>query len=88
MKLDTLSNITKATRTYSPEVILPIGVVNMISSVILSAKRMQPEIYKILYHRTHNHYYKIRYIQLTHTNNWLKMHGYPMNRKLISKRKS
>lgn len=81
MKLDTLSKIKKLCNEYVPEMLYPAGIIGILTSMTgyVDLKR----VYKVLYQNSGNEFYKIRYMQLTHSNNWLKMHGYPMRRKTL-----
>lgn len=65
--------------------ILSAGVVGMMAYIPTSDRKIQ--VYKALYKATGCDYYRVRFIQMTHSNNWLKTHGYPMRRKRSVSRK-
>lgn len=46
-----------------------------------SGKKPSPRDYLRLYELTGEENYKIRHLQLTKSNNWLRLHGYPMRKK-------
>lgn len=48
----------------------------------LATKKQRVRCYKMLYEHTGDERYKIKYLQLTKSNNWMRMHGYPMRRKI------
>ena len=50
---------------------------------LLTVKQYENEAahWKLMYDITGSEIYLLRYLQMTKTNNWLKMHGYPMRRK-------
>lgn len=75
-------------KKYSPQILTTVGAVGFIANTNISSMRTK-RMYEALYKATGNEFYKIRVMQITHSNNWLKMHGYPMNRKRnMSKRTS
>ena len=64
---------------YSPEVLQVAGIVNTIHAAMLSPISNR-SICKVLYKQTGNKKYLVEYYRLTKSNNWLRMHGYPMRR--------
>lgn len=70
-------------REHTPEVLTGIGVVGTVMSTMLvvSQYKNKAVYYKIMYEHTGSDIYLIKYLQMTKTNNWLKMHGYPMRRR-------
>ncbi len=44
--------------------------------------RKTPMVYWSLYKATREDKYLAKYYRITKSNNWLKMHGYPLRRKL------
>ncbi len=88
MKLDSIHKIYESFEKHSPEILIAVGVAGYIGSTLMVINRNNPLVHKALYQATGNKYYEIRYMQLTHSNNWLKMHGYPMRRKLRMRKKS
>lgn len=66
---------------HSPSVLSVVGIAAMVVRTMMGAK-IRPEIFMRIYRATGNEYYRIRYYQMTKSNNWLRMHGYPMRRKI------
>lgn len=81
LKLDSLSKISEVCKKHSPDILSVVGIVEMVTSTIMAIQKDPKRLYEVLYQTTGNEFYKTRYMQITHSNNWLKMHGYPMNRK-------
>ena len=74
-------NISDVCSTYPPKTL---SVADIAYRVMDNAKltvECCKRVLNSLYGATGNGYYRVRYMQVTHTNNWLKMHGYPMRRK-------
>lgn len=83
MKLDSLSKISELCKKHSPKILT-----GMVTNTTMAIKKDSKRLYEVLYRATGNEFYKTRNMQITHSNNWLKMHGYPMNRKSHIKKKS
>lgn len=60
-------NLLKKVEKYTPEYISPIGVVASIITIREAFKKSE-------------RYFR-KYMRKARSNNWLKMHGYPMRRK-------
>ena len=75
-----LSKISDKVLNHIPETLSVLGVAATMIGTMMCMK-FEPKLYNIRYKRTGNEYYLIRYYQKTKSNNWLKMHGYPMRRK-------
>lgn len=81
MELKSVYETMNYVKKHKPEIMIASGMVGIICDIQSSLRGNKPLLYKRLYEYTRNEYYEIRYMQLTHSNNWLKMHGYPMRRK-------
>lgn len=68
-------------KKHTPQIVTTVGVASFIVSTHIGSQMRTERVYKALYIATGNKFYKMRVMQMTHSNNWLKMHGYPMNRK-------
>lgn len=62
-------------KKYEPTIITVAGIANVIMC------RITPEGYLRLYQTTGDELYLAKYLRLTKSNNWLKMHGYPIRRR-------
>lgn len=81
MEILTISNkIRGICKKSAPEILSGAGVVGMIYSNIFTYGKSRLNMLNVLYRRTGNKKYLVRYLQLTKSNNWLRMHGYPTNR--------
>lgn len=74
-----IRNATNLCKKYQPVILSVAGIMPMIYTIY--TKRDKARIYMALYNSTKNEYYWVRYLQLTHSNNWLRMHGYPMKKR-------
>lgn len=79
MKLDSIINIREKLEIYSPDITLGAGIVGMVTSAMMTCR--SPKIYLTLYKTTGEERWLVKYLRLTKSNNWLRMHGYPMRRK-------
>jgi hypothetical protein len=70
---------------HSPTILTAIGVIGAIASSIMATKR-NPKILLAMYRATGNEDYLIRYYRMTKSNNWLKMHGYPMRQRVQTRK--
>lgn len=75
-----LSKIGYKLSKHGPAVLTVIGADAMVAQMMMGAK-IGPEIFMRMHRATGDEYYRIRYYQMTKSNNWLRMHGYPMRRK-------
>lgn len=62
-------------KKYGSKIIRVAGMANMTTCIIT------PEGYLRLYQTTGDKTYLAKYLRLTKSNNWLKMHGYPIRRR-------
>lgn len=76
-KLETVNGIIGK---YIPEELSIVGVNAMVASCALSALSSEMQVLRTL--AKHNICFKVKYLQKTRSNNWLKIHGYPMKRKI------
>lgn len=68
--------------SYMPETPNVMRIVDTVTKVNIAFRNNRIAVLKALASRDNpNGRYVIKYMQLTHSNNWLKMHGYPMKRK-------
>lgn len=74
-------SLTTIMRKNTPAILCGLGVVATVARTMMSIKR-DARYWKIMYESTGCEYYKLRYLQMTKSNNWLRMHGYPMKRKI------
>jgi hypothetical protein len=65
----------------SAVILTGVGVVGSMMESMLCMRR-SPRHMKIMYDITGEDFYNYRYLQMTKSNNWLRLHGYPMRRKL------
>lgn len=68
--LNLVSKNEEKLNSYIPEVIC-VNPMTLIMSNVMCYRRMIARV----------NTYKMKVIRSTHSNNWLKMHGYPMRRK-------
>ena len=73
-------SLTTIMRKHTPAILCSLGVVATVVQTMMSVKRDE-RYWKFMYEYTGCEYYKLRYLQMTKSNNWLRMHGYPMRRK-------
>lgn len=73
-----LQGLIDCARKHTPEILTAAGLASALTTVFTN---WDPVIrYKSLYKATGSEYHKIRYMQVAHSNNWMKMHGYPIVR--------
>ena len=81
MEILTIGNkIRDISKKSSPEILSTAGIVGMIYSNIFTYGIGRLHMLSVLYRTTGDNKYLVEYLQLTKSNNWLRMHGYPMNR--------
>lgn len=68
-------------RNHSPEIIAGIGVIGSITQSMMFNGNNRLRTLKLLYELTGDPMYDIEIKHMTKSNNWLRMHGYPMRRK-------
>ena len=67
---------------YIPETLNIMGIVKTVADCKIAVRNNRITVIKALASRDKpNGRYVIKYIQLTHSNNWLRMHGYPMKKR-------
>ena len=76
-----LNKLGDTIRKHSPAILTVIGAAATVMQAMMGS-RIGPEIFMRMYRTTGDEYYRIRYYQMTKSNNWLRMHGYPMKRKI------
>ena len=81
IKLDKVHEVFKIIRKYEPEILCSASVCRTMASVT-AYTRKTPMVYWSLYKATREDKYLAKYYRITKSNNWLKMHGYPLRRKL------
>lgn len=79
MKLDSITKMKDVVKKHSPEILLGAGIAGMIAQTMMV--RNPSRVYLNLYKATGDESYLVKYYRLTKSNNWLKMHGYPMRRR-------
>lgn len=65
---------------HSPEVLTGIGIAGTVAASIMRTKQSR-SYNRIMYEVIGEEVSLVRYLRMTKSNNWLKMHGYPMRRK-------
>lgn len=73
--------VRNCVKKYAPDILLSVGVIGTVMSGMMRSAERSHVYYRMMYRLTNSRYYDIRYMQLTHSNNWLRMHGYPMNKR-------
>lgn len=69
-------------KPYIPDTLNVMGIVNTVAEVNIAFHNNRIAVLKALASRDNpNVRFVIKYMQSTHSNNWLKMHGCPMKRK-------
>jgi hypothetical protein len=75
----TIRKISTILSKNTPEIVTCIGIVGTIMSIKLG---MNPDRLFIRYQITGDEKYLLDYYRMTKSNNWLRLHGYPMRRKV------
>lgn len=68
-------------RKHSSEIITGIGLIGSIAQLTILSGTNRLRVLKLLYKQTGDPKYDILIKRMTKSNNWLRMHGYPMRRK-------
>lgn len=79
-KLERIYEASKMLRKHEPGLISTAGIYGTMASITVYTRK-SPMVYWSLYKATGEDKYLVKFYQITKTNNWLKMHGYPMRRK-------
>lgn len=68
---------------HSPEILIGIGIAGITAQSMMAVKSLEnkADYWKLMYEITGHKIYLYRYLQMTKTNNWLRMHGYPMRKR-------
>lgn len=87
MKHTDIKSIASIMKKYSPEILTGIGVAGTICTAMCSVSLYKKNVYYKRLRRLCPGYANehCRYLQTIKSNNWLKMHGYPMRRKTNNK---
>ena len=82
MNEDRLLRVRETMAKYAPRSLSVFGVAYILEAAVMEAKRhiALTEAYECMNAEIAR--YKLTVIQNSHSNNWLKMHGYPMRRKI------
>lgn len=70
---------------HSPTILTAIGVFGTIANSIMATKRNPKHLFA-MYQVTGNEEYLVKYYRMTKSNNWLKMHGYPMRQRVQTRK--
>ena len=81
IKLDKVHEACKIIKKYEPEILCSAGIYDAMVSMTVYTRKT-PMVYWSLYKATREDKYLAKYYRITKSNNWLKMHGYPLRRKL------
>lgn len=81
MNVDTLFRVKENMTKYAPQYLSVSGIACILEGALIEAKRSAT--LSAAYESMNAEFarYKLRVIQNSHSNNWLKMHGYPMRRR-------
>ena len=79
--LDKVYEACKIIRKYEPEILCSAGIYGA-KALMMVHTRNTSKVYWSLYKATGEDKYLAKYYRITKSNNWLKMHGYPLRRKL------
>lgn len=79
-----IGNLRSVINKHSPEILIGMGLAGMVMQARLSAMQcVSEEAYlKAMYEFTGHKIYLYKYLQATKSNNWLRMHGYPMRKRI------